>query len=275
MREQYPQHAVPIALLATDSGYYRSGVDEAERTRVLRAALKREHAFHWRAPSYLRAPMDAWLQLAAQLAPEDRNFGAMVLPNQPVHYYADIDGGFAWCLPAAETARACCNEFEARFQTTFRRCFGRAPDLSGMHWEQALGHARKLSLHVHLTTEAFATLADLRAFDIGFRAYLAEHPDRAASALCRGADECLVDASAYTPNRVMRLGGNCKRRGHPRQLPLGQRLVRGQVRARCAVRARQQPHRVYARRLRMAHSAMSAPHVRACPGASPVAEFCC
>jgi hypothetical protein len=242
MTEEHGQHAIPIALLAMDSKYVASkekryiadGMLREEFAPLVRAALKHENSFHSTCPSYLKVTFSKWIQLAEQLPEADRNFAAIVLPGLPVHYYADLDGAFDWCLPVdSDKLEACKSEFESEFQVFFRSQFQRDADLGGLHWEQALGHARKLSLHLHVVSEAFATLEDLRRFDVAWRAYLCARPAEvlASSMLCRAEKECLIDGSVYSKNRVMRLGGNCKPHGpvlnSPDGLSLAQMMFRG------------------------------------------------
>jgi hypothetical protein len=80
-----------------------------------------------------------------------------------------------------------------------------------MHWERAL-HSTKLLLHVHITTEAFATHADMKEFNRGFQEHLLGRPAAvmASSHLCRGRDEQLIDSSVYYIHSVLHLNGNCR-----------------------------------------------------------------
>lgn len=211
---------VPLALLSVDSGWLKAtsapykGAPKEVLDRILDAKLS---GFHWRTFSYLAVPFRTLVeQVWPRLPREDRNLAALVLPDRPVHYYADLDGRFEWALQA-DAAERCRQEFLYEFDAYFRQRFGRAPRLDGMHWERAL-HPAKLSLHVHITSEAFATHVDLKEFARGFRVHLEQRSSTETSFVCRRvrsgqAFECLVDDSVYNKHSLLRLCGNCKPHG--------------------------------------------------------------
>jgi hypothetical protein len=224
------RESVPVALLGVDkhfirtleAPYRRDGDEPEEIEERVSKKIQQLNSFHRRSVSYLAAPFPVLLnQVFLRLAPADRNLAAMVLPNKPVHYYADLDGSYEWCFEtdAAEKVRT---EFISEFTTHFFTCFARYPDLSRMHWERAVHVAHpKLSLHLHITSESYATHHDLKAFDASFQSHLQKASKCLdnTSFLCRARKEnqsvsptyeCLLDSSVYNKNSLLRLNGNCK-----------------------------------------------------------------
>jgi hypothetical protein len=210
MLRENPDHIVPVALLGMDQSWLREQQhalrkrvpNAKERHRTIAGRIRKTQSFHRLTPSYLAGPFRTLVHgVFEKLALEDRNLAALVLPNLPVHYYAVLKGKFAWSLEPDVDTRAPA-EFTEAFAVYFSQRFGRAPDLRGMHWEHAC-HARKLSLHVHVSTEAFASHADLQAFAKAFQTFLrARSSSIEASYVCRrveedGTFEELMDLSVY------------------------------------------------------------------------------
>src|SRR5690242_9547675 len=109
------------------------------------------------------------------MKPEHRNQCTIVLTNKPVHVYIDLDVGADTAHPHKnamyEKVKGRVVEVQRELKRQFIRYFlhviGREPDLSGMHWESA-SCPGKFSIHVHIVTEAFATIDDLKVFMKGF-----------------------------------------------------------------------------------------------------------
>ena len=225
MLARYPVHRLPLGLMSVDSAWKK-----AQQVQLARDGtppdLMQEHlakrlvalnslyrlGYRYIAPTIRSLVQEVWPRLPSA----DRILATLVLPDRPVHYYADLDGTFAWALEP-QAADKCRAEFLTEFAAYFKAYFQRDADLSGAHWERAVRDG-KLSLHVHITSEAFASVRHLRAFDRGFQRALRERSQEtlAVSYLCRrsadeeGAFECLLDASVYHDNSLLRLCGNRK-----------------------------------------------------------------
>jgi hypothetical protein len=220
MRHQYASHKIPVALLGMDSGdlksmrasFQRAGVVNPQEVEgLIDDKLRQQHEFFRRTPSYCDVAFGVFVDMVASMLARDRNWAALVLPNKPVHYYADLDGRYDWCLEP-ESMQRCQSEFAEAFGSFFQAQFHRAPDLTGLHWECA-HHPKKLSLHVHIISEAFATHTDLVAFHRGFAAFLQARKQK-DSYLCRWIEgetwENLCDASVYSQHSLLRLHGSRK-----------------------------------------------------------------
>lgn len=247
MLQTFPTHLVHVALLGLDKSCFKALATEIEASAApdswpsepkarsnrmkhrVNRRLQEQHPFHWLTPSFLGCTLATLLRLHQRLPVEDRNLAAVVLPDAPVHYYADLDGTASWCLRENAAVR-CIEQFIRAFRTFFRRTFSRSPDLSGMHWSRSL-HPRKLSLHVHISTEAFDSVSTLGTFHAALMAWLQHRdPDRYP---CLGKwtvrhteeeekeeeeeekeDEyewnTIFDSSVYSRYRLFRMNGHCK-----------------------------------------------------------------
>jgi hypothetical protein len=101
MMEHYANHPMPFCLLKCDWAAKKQAelardMSEADAKELV--ARMKHNPFHYSSPSYIQLTFSALVKLFQQLPPEDRNLATSILPNLPLHYYADIDGNEEWCL---------------------------------------------------------------------------------------------------------------------------------------------------------------------------------
>lgn len=185
--------------------------------------------------SYLSGvTMAKLLDMYERLKPSARTMCILVPPMTPVHMYWDFDASVQASgrdsgikiqlaqrvLGQEESVK---REFIETMSEFFHARMGRAPDWSGLHWETASDAAKgKLSLHAHLTTEAFASVDHHKRFMEAYIQFLGTREgvhwlhlqQTAVAGESKGATgttgTSLVDGSVYTANRVFRLAGCCK-----------------------------------------------------------------
>jgi len=153
--------------------------------------------------------------------------GAIVLEHAPTHLYFDFDAGLSKRADRQQSAAQALahllqgkeeeikQEFRVLFEAFFAQTFARLPNWTGLHWECASDStAGKVSLHAHLTTEAFADVTQCRAFMMAFEAFVDQrHRAGEVKWLQLALDDDvarLLDTAVYTPNRVFRLIGCSK-----------------------------------------------------------------
>jgi len=231
-KEWMELHAQSVALPAVLLGVSASKIDELEAPykrdgvqdldeikRQVNKKLARLGAWQRRSPTYLAVPhFEALYELWQRLAPGDRNLAAIVTPGRPVHFYADLDGAFPWCTDRSSPERGSDLayrvrvEFNREFAAFFKSTYNRGPRLESVHWERAVHPNAKLSLHVHIGSEAWASDAHLKAFALAFADYLQtkRHASVMAESMLCCSKESLFDVSVYNHNSVLRLCGNCK-----------------------------------------------------------------
>ena len=177
--------------------------------------------------SFIGLTFPQLLQAYERLDPKHMWMCAMVLPDAPVHLYFDFDASIS-SDPSRQQSAAqqlatrivghegdVKREFVASFEQFFDHTFHRMPNWAGLHWETA-SYPGKFSLHAHVTTEAFVSVAHLHRFMQAYANFLADQHrlGRVEWIFHRrlGGEEgsesaSLVDFAVYTPNRVFRLIG--------------------------------------------------------------------
>jgi len=201
---------VPIAFMGAGDGH----------------PLIRQDPYFCATPMYAQVKPKQLCELFQKLAPARRNLCAMVLDKRPVHIYFDLEADFPdeespFYFLRDEDPVKVVDAFKSVFSRCFEKDFNRKPDLKGFHAE-FYQKTTKLSFHMHITTERFATVYAHNnwvkdSFLPFVRRLFYEH-DEAAKMLCaidtspnRKSDvRCMIDIGVYNRNRVFRLWGNRK-----------------------------------------------------------------
>jgi len=195
---------------------------------------KLANSHFWATPSYLEGVhfLDL-VKMVETMHPGECNHCTMVLEDKPAHVYFDFDASSDSEHPEKDMMFRKVEGREGDVQLEWRRLFvlyfqqvyGRAPNLSGLHWESASTKG-KFSLHAHLITEAFVNIDQQKNFVAGFVEFIKSQPETEV-----GGSESflfvrqyemthdqqrareytlLMDASVYTKNRNFRLVNCCK-----------------------------------------------------------------
>lgn len=175
----YPQWAPRDCLQSPSSSYLefqQKGFDsyEVALSLVGNDATVQQNPFARKNYSFLHMPFAKLAGFLTRLHPEDR-FLAFVLTEDaaPVHLYFDLDGAFLKFPQMLNREEEHLSEFMAALACFFERCFGRTMDLSGLLLLQA-SSAVKMSWHIHISSEAFCRMQQLKLFVQKFQMYLEE-----------------------------------------------------------------------------------------------------
>ena len=124
-----------------------------------------QNGFARRGYSYVHMTFEQFVVRLPQLRLEDRFFTYVLPPNVPVHLYFDLDANFEMFphLRHRVGDEVFLNTFLAHLVVVFATEFGRPPDLGGLLLLEAHS-ARKMSWHVHVSTEVFANSTHLKQF---------------------------------------------------------------------------------------------------------------
>lgn len=159
-----------------------------------------------------------------------RTLASFAYFNRPLHIFFDLDwdegdyGGYITSFTRPEDVVTIQRAFVRVFSAAFAKSFGRVPSLQDHHWESGCT-STKLSLHLHILSEAFQTRTEFddwmkQMFVPFIQNQACEHKDADAKLLGTivskednrdyGKWKCLVDTTVTGKNHLLRLVGNQK-----------------------------------------------------------------
>lgn len=168
--------------------------------------------------SYIHMPFAKLPGFIARLHPDDRYLAFLLTEDaQTVHAYFDIDGDFDKFPQMRGREEFFVSRFVEQVAKFFQRTFKRAMDLRGLLLLQA-SNDKKMSWHVHISTEAFSNVKQHKIFVQQFRAYLEAHlelelcvrDDATSTAKRVKAFHHVVDPAPYGANQNFRAPYNQK-----------------------------------------------------------------
>ena len=143
--------------------------------------------------SYIHMPFAKLPGFIARLHPDDRYLAFLLTEDaQTVHAYFDIDGDFDKFPQMRGREEFFVSRFVEEIAKFFQRTFKRAMDLRGLLLLQA-SNEKKMSWHVHISTEAFSNVKQHKIFVQQFRAHLEAHLEL---------ELCVRDVETSTAKRV-------------------------------------------------------------------------
>jgi hypothetical protein len=163
--------------------------------------------------SYFHLSFDRLAEFVRTLRPEDR-FVAFLLSQdeRATHVYFDIDANTAQFPDFADRQEQYVAQFVRFLAEFFQQTFQRPMDLRGLMLLQA-SNASKVSWHVHVQSEAFASVKELKAFVARFREFIETRPASSIQ-MCVKADSGgfthVVDLAPFGSNQNFRCPYNQK-----------------------------------------------------------------
>lgn len=122
--------------------------------------------------SYFHLPVEQLAEFVRELHPRDRFVAFLLSPEpRPVHIYFDIDASTKEFGTFAAQEEAHVAHFVSLLAAFFLHLFKRTMDLSGLLLLQA-SNDKKISWHVHVRTEAFVHVQELKEFVARFRVFI-------------------------------------------------------------------------------------------------------
>jgi hypothetical protein len=139
--------------------------------------------------SYIHLPFSKLVDFLERLHPEDRFIAFLLYEGvYKTHIYADLDADvsvFSFMKGREDEHIA---EFVFQLATFFHLTFGKQMDLRGLVLLQA-SNEKKVSWHLHCSTEAFTEVKQLKAFVHAFRKHIEKEHDEAKVKLCVKKDD--------------------------------------------------------------------------------------
>jgi hypothetical protein len=163
--------------------------------------------------SYFHLSFDRLAEFVRTLRPEDR-FVAFLLSEdeRATHVYFDIDASTAQFPDFAARQEQYVAQFVRFLAEFFQQTFQRPMDLRGLMLLQA-SNASKVSWHVHVQSEAFASVKELKAFVARFREYIETRPASSIQMCVKegsGGFTHVVDLAPFGSNQNFRCPYNQK-----------------------------------------------------------------
>ena len=122
--------------------------------------------------SYIHMPFMEIKDFLQALHPDDRYIAYVITETtRPIHIYFDIDADFEKLPHLKDHEEECIKVFWILMESFFSKLFGRKPNRSGLLLLQASSE-NKMSWHMHLRTEAFVNMEQLRVFVQEFRDFI-------------------------------------------------------------------------------------------------------
>ncbi len=192
--------------------------------------LETDKTFYLPTPSYLGLKPHEFIPFYWRLPVHQRTLASILYKDKPCHLAFDLDwsvkerGQYSVPFKSAEDIARIQEAFHVVFHDTFKQTFGRAPRVLSKdhHWENNC-NGDKLSLHVHILSEAFHTPAHFERWTKQVLIpYIYKNRESNLYCECLGAIvtkmghkdfgkwQCLVDPSVASGNHLLRLGGNQK-----------------------------------------------------------------
>ena len=210
---KYDGYHVPLSLVGHGGTAEKPAPPHVAKNRFARSQY-----------SYFHLPFNQLAGFVNQLHPDDR-FVAFLLTegNNKTHIYADVDADLDTFPEMKGKEEEYISHFIFLLYKFFKMTFKRMMDLRGLLLLQA-SNEKKMSWHVHIRTEAFEDVKQLKLFIQDFRSYLEKGDGHQHLHLCvlrKGADKYVhvVDVAPYGSNQNFRCPGNQK----PGKKPLLQR----------------------------------------------------
>lgn len=166
--------------------------------------------------SYFHLSFDRFVSLLQTLRPADRIFCFVIPTGAPVHMYFDIDGDFDHFPNLIDQDEACLNAFLNEVRSLFRELFGRDMDCTGLTLLQATSQT-KLSWHLHVQTEAFRDVRNMKQFVVLLNQRVAARKE-SPSMLISAGGKYLVDEVPYMSQQNFR-APYCSKPGKTALLP--------------------------------------------------------